>query len=65
MGLLERFFQSLHDFVDSCADLSFEVIVVDNASTDGSAKLIKRRFTSAHLIENEKMSGLEELITKP
>ncbi|MGB7582214.1 MAG: glycosyltransferase family 2 protein [Sedimentisphaerales bacterium] len=33
-------------------DISFEVIVVDNASTDGSVEMVKRDFPQAVLIEN-------------
>jgi GT2 family glycosyltransferase len=33
-------------------DVTFEVIVVDNASTDGSPELVKRGFPQAYLIEN-------------
>jgi len=35
----------------------FEVIVVDNASTDGSANMVRRRYPDARLIENEKNVG--------
>ena len=34
-----------------------ELIVVDNASTDGSAAEVRRRAPGAHLIENEKNAG--------
>jgi GT2 family glycosyltransferase len=34
------------------ANLSFEIIVVDNASTDGSQELVQRQFPNVHLIAN-------------
>jgi len=37
--------------------LSFEVIVVDNASKDGSPQFIRRHFPQVKLIENEKNLG--------
>ena len=36
---------------------SFEVFVVDNASTDGSAEMVKREFPQARLIENQENLG--------
>lgn len=38
-------------------DIKFEVIVVDNASTDGSAKMVKREFPQVVLVENSKNAG--------
>ncbi|MEK7264398.1 MAG: glycosyltransferase [Bacteroidota bacterium] len=34
-----------------------EIFVVDNASNDGSAEMLKNKFSSVHLIENEKNLG--------
>jgi len=40
-------------FVFACeAEAAFEVIVVDNASTDGSAEMVRREFPGAQLIVN-------------
>lgn len=39
---------------------NYEVIVVDNGSTDGSQKMIKEIFSYVHLIENEKNEGVAE-----
>jgi GT2 family glycosyltransferase len=33
-------------------DIEFEVIVVDNASSDGSVEMVKQQFPQAHVIEN-------------
>lgn len=38
-------------------DISFEVIVVDNASSDGSAAMVKKEFPQVILIENFKNRG--------
>ena len=35
----------------------FEVIVIDNASTDGSAKMVKKEFSWVSLIENKRNLG--------
>src|SRR5213594_2220045 len=43
--------------VGAVVDGSHEVIVVDNASADGSASLVRRRFPSARLIELETNLG--------
>jgi len=39
---------------------NYEVIVVDNGSTDDSQKMIKESFSYVHLIENEKNEGVAE-----
>ena len=39
---------------------NYEVIVVDNGSTDGSQKAIKEDFPYVHLIENDKNEGVAE-----
>ncbi len=41
----------------SQGDLSFEVCVVDNASSDGSAGMVAREFPQAHLIVNAMNAG--------
>jgi GT2 family glycosyltransferase len=51
----------LRDCLDSIyrqtKKLSFEVIVVDNASSDGSGEMVKKEFLNAALIENSKNHG--------
>ena len=47
---LESIFENVHD-------LAYEVLVVDNASSDGSADMVRRRFPQARLIENEQNVG--------
>lgn len=38
-------------------DLSFEIIVVDNASRDGSVAMLRKEFPDVHVIENEENRG--------
>lgn len=48
-GLLHACLRSLQA---STGDVSFGVCVVDNASTDGSGKMVEERFPDVHLIQN-------------
>lgn len=47
----------LHTIYDTVRRMTFEVIVVDNASTDGSAEMVERDFPKATLIQNETRLG--------
>jgi hypothetical protein len=47
-GELKHCLRSLHD---NAPDVSHEIVVVDNASTDGSAELVRREWPDVHLIE--------------
>lgn len=47
----------LRSVYDAVENLSFEVFVVDNASTDGSAAMVRERFLDARLIENAENVG--------
>jgi len=42
---------------DTTLDLDFEVIVVDNASTDGSQEMVRQKYPGASLIANTKNNG--------
>jgi GT2 family glycosyltransferase len=42
---------------DTTLDLEFEVIVVDNASTDGSQEMVRQKYPGASLIANTKNNG--------
>lgn len=41
----------------STGNLKFEIIVVDNASSDDSCKVVREKYPSVHLIENKKNLG--------
>jgi len=52
--LLRNCLQSVYE---RAGDVDYEIIVVDNASTDGSAEMVKNEFRQAILIENTKNRG--------
>jgi len=43
--------------IKACRDIEHEIIVVDNASSDGSAEAIARQFPQVKIIANSKNSG--------
>ena len=45
-------------------DTDFEVIVVDNASTDGSLELVKEKFPQVTLIENSENTGFDKAVNQ-
>jgi GT2 family glycosyltransferase len=47
----------LHSIKKAASNISSEIIVIDNASDDGSAEVIKEKFPSVKLIENKKNIG--------
>jgi GT2 family glycosyltransferase len=47
----------LRSVFDQTQDIMFEVIVVDNASSDGSTTMVKSEFSQVILIENKKNRG--------
>jgi len=53
-ALLARCLESVYETV---RDLTFEVFVVDNASSDGSAEMVRARFPQVRLIENRENVG--------
>ncbi len=52
--LLER---CLYSIYRQCKRANFEIIVVDNASKDGSAEMVRDKFNEVVLIENERNRG--------
>ncbi len=52
--------QSIQSIFRSKTNYSFEVIVVDNNSTDGSVELIKKKFPQITLIENKSNLGFSK-----
>jgi GT2 family glycosyltransferase len=53
----ELLFDCLASVQDNLGDLQAEVIVVDNASTDGSVAMVKSRFPEAVLLANDDNRG--------
>lgn len=49
-------------FIGTTTD--FEVIVVDNASTDGSLELVKEKFPQVILIENQENTGFDKAVNQ-
>ena len=49
--------KSITSIYEQTRDISFEVIVVDNASTDGSQEMIKKEFPRVKLIINVENTG--------
>ncbi|MBN2569140.1 MAG: glycosyltransferase family 2 protein [Deltaproteobacteria bacterium] len=47
----------LNSVYETIQGINYEVIVVDNASTDGSVQMLRDEFTSVDVIENEKNRG--------
>ena len=47
----------LHSIIGNTKDLSYEIIVIDNASTDGSIQYLNEKFPDITLIGNEKNLG--------
>ncbi|MDD3711551.1 MAG: glycosyltransferase family 2 protein [Patescibacteria group bacterium] len=53
----EKLQKNLESIFNSQGDFSFEVLVVDNNSIDGSAEMVTELFPQVHLIKNERNMG--------
>ena len=49
--------QAVTSIKKACKNLSYEIFIVDNASTDGSVELITKKFPDVHLIANSDNKG--------
>ncbi|MDZ7392974.1 MAG: glycosyltransferase family 2 protein [candidate division KSB1 bacterium] len=58
-GLLEGCLRSIFA---TCARLHVEVVVVDNASTDGSAAMVQSRFPQVRLVQNSQNVGFARAV---
>src|SRR5438105_11302005 len=47
----------LHSIFENANDLNFEVIVVDNVSTDGAVDMMAQDFPQVHVIRNTERHG--------
>jgi len=52
--------QAITTIMRACAGIEHEIFVVDNASLDNSAAMVKREFPQVHLIENQKNLGFSK-----
>lgn len=55
--LLRECLESIYRYT---ADITFELFVVDNASSDGSANMVKKLFPQVNLIENKQNYGFSK-----
>ena len=55
-SLLERCLASVYASLKQ-VEFSYEVIVVDNASVDGSSEMVNKKFTQVHLLRNKANVG--------
>jgi GT2 family glycosyltransferase len=50
--------QSVSSLISACNRIDYELIIIDNASTDGSVAMIGEHFPNARLIANSENSGI-------
>lgn len=49
--------QTIKSVIDAVRNINYEIIVVDNASSDGSSEMIKKEYKNVRLIQNEANKG--------
>ncbi|NJM39426.1 MAG: glycosyltransferase [Anaerolineae bacterium] len=64
-GLLAACLTSLYADLAASGIHAHEVLVVDNASTDGTCQMVRDQFPQATLIENAKMLASPKPTTRP
>lgn len=52
--------QAITSFVSACKPVDYELIIVDNASTDGSKEMVENEFPQACLILNPENQGISK-----
>src|ERR1700733_3611536 len=50
--------QAVNSLINACNNIDYELVVVDNASTDGSGEMIGSEFSGVQLIANTENSGI-------
>jgi GT2 family glycosyltransferase len=58
---LKKCLESIYQYIDIS---TYEIIVVDNGSIDGSAKMVKEEFPKVKLIENSKNLGFAKAVNQ-
>ena len=49
--------EQIRSVISGCKNISFEQIIIDNASPDNTVSLIKEKFPQVHLIANQENKG--------
>ncbi len=57
-GHIQDTLQCLESIFSGTHTINFEIFVINNACTDGSAEIIRKRFRNAHLINNKNLEGV-------
>ncbi|HAL82648.1 MAG TPA: hypothetical protein DCO83_10755 [Mucilaginibacter sp.] len=50
--------QALNSLVNACKSIDYELIIIDNASTDGSVEMVENNFPKARIIANSTDQGV-------
>jgi len=64
VDLLRACLKSIKEEVGRLKEIVVEVVVVDNASTDGSSEMVKKDFPRVKLIQNEKNLGFATAVNQ-
>jgi GT2 family glycosyltransferase len=50
--------QAINSFIEACNTIDYEVVIIDNASTDGSLEMVENEFPQARIIPNNNNLGI-------
>src|SRR5262249_43474379 len=53
----DRLAKTIESCIETCGDLHYEILVADDASTDGSVDEVERRFSQIRLFRHERRLG--------